>query len=64
MIEGNLPDNLVVQLDAVRFTGEGGHPMNEVTAFPRRDTVLLGMKAKDKFVVKNKPSRFQETDYN
>ena len=73
MAEGKLPDNLVVQLDAVRFTGEGGHPLNEVTAFPRRPTVPTGMSAVKEFMKnRNKkaqptvstPSRYQEEDYN
>ena len=65
MLEGSLPDNLVIQLDAIRFTGEGDHPLNTVTAFPRRNTVLTNIETVDKLVVaKKKPSPYQEEDYN
>ena len=64
MMDGKLPDNLVIQLDAVRFTGEGDHPLNTVTAFPRRNTVTSSIYTRDKFVPVSKPSRHQEEDDN
>merc|ERR1712198_574363 len=64
MLDGNLPDNLVVQLDAIRFTGEGDHPMDKVTAFPRRNTIYTSINARDQIVAKKKPSPYQEEDYN
>ena len=65
MMDGKLPDNLVIQLDALRFTGEGDHPPNTVSAFPRTNTVISSIYSKDsKYVPVSKPSRHQEEDYN
>ena len=66
MLEGSLPDNLVVQLDAIRFTGEGDHPLNTVTAFPRRNTIVTNIKHLEELGVapKKKHSKYQEEDYN
>ena len=64
-MDGKLPANLVIQADAVRFTGEGDHPLNTVTAFPRRNTVISSIYSRDnKHVPVSKPSRHQEEDYN
>ena len=63
MVDGNLPDNLVVQLNPVTFTGEGDHHLDQVTAFPRRNTVYTSIKARDT-IVKSKPSKYQEEEYN
>ena len=64
MIDGRLPENLVIQLDAVRFTGEGDHHLNTVSAFPRRNTVISSIYKRDNVVHQSKHSRHQEEEYN
>jgi len=59
---GLLPDNLVIQLNHVRFTGKGDHPMDTVTAWPRRDTVVTSRESKQDGK-KAKYSKYQEEDY-
>jgi len=46
---GQLPPNLQIQKDAVRFTGKGEHPMDQVTAYPRSSTIVTGLYARDKY---------------
>merc|ERR1712106_5464 len=46
---GLLPPNLVVQLDPVRFTGAGDHPMNTVNAYPRTNQYETNIYAKEKY---------------
>ena len=62
--DGLLPDNLVIQLDAVRFTGKGDSPMDKVSPWPRRDTVVTSIKSRDKYKGNKKDySKYQEEDY-
>ena len=62
--DGLLPDNLVIQLDPVRFTGKGDSPMDQVTAWPRRDTVVTSINTKEKYKGNKKEfSKYQEEDY-
>ena len=63
--DGNLPSNLVIQLEPIRFTGKGDHRLDQVSAFPRRETVVTGLKTRKKFnnVVPDY-SKYQEEDYN
>ena len=62
--DGLLPDNLVIQLDAVRFTGKGDSPMDKVSPWPRRDTVVTSIKSRDMYKGnKNDYSKYQEEDY-
>lgn len=46
---GSLPQNLVIQKDPIRFTGQGDHPLDKVTAYPRSRTLVTGLDARDKF---------------
>ena len=63
-LDGLLPDNLVIQLDAIRFTGKGDHPLDKVSAWPRRDTVISSIKSKDKYKGNQKEySQYQSEDY-
>ena len=60
--DGLLPDNLVIQLNHVRFTGKGEHPLDTVTAWPRRDTVVTSRNSKYE-ERKAKYSKSQQEDY-
>jgi hypothetical protein len=61
---GLLPPNLVIQLDPVRFTGKGDHPLDQVTAFPRTDSFVTDLYAKEKYgSVKASHTIWEETDY-
>jgi hypothetical protein len=44
-----LPDNLVIQLYDLRFSDKGVSLMNKVTAWPRRDTVVTSINARDMY---------------
>ena len=58
--EGLLPDNLVIQLDHVRFTGKGTHPLDQVSPWPRRENVSTTGTYR---VEKKEHSRYQQEDY-
>jgi len=45
----DLPPNLHIQKDPVRFTGKGDHKYDQVTAFPRSSTIVSGLYTRDKF---------------
>jgi len=61
---GRLPSNLVVQLDPVRWSGKGDHPLDRVDAYPRRDTVVNSIKTRHKYRgLKKEHSAWQEDDY-
>lgn len=47
--EGQLPPNLQIQKDPVRFTGKGEHRLDQVTAYPRSSTLVTGLYARDKY---------------
>ena len=62
---GELPDNLVVQKNAIRFSGKGDHPLDKVSAFPRNNTVLHSLTSRQKYQAQKKPyDYYQEEDYN
>jgi len=59
-----LPPNLVVRLDPIRFTGEGDHHLDKVTAWPRSDTLVTGLKAREKYANRrSKATVWEEEDY-
>ena len=63
--DGSLPPNLVIQRDAIRFTGKGDHEMDRVTAWPRRNTYIHSIKNNKKIEgFKSAYSKYQEEDYN
>jgi len=59
-----LPDNLVIKLDPIRFTGTGDHPLDKVTAWPRSSTLVTGLRAKEKYTSRLADfDPWEETDY-
>ena len=63
-IAGLLPPNLVVQLDPVLFTGEGDHPMNDVSAYPRTQRFETDIYAREKYPPRKADhSPYEEQDY-
>lgn len=61
---GSLPPNLCIQLDPVRFTGEGDHPLDKVTAWPRSNTIISSIHSKEKYPGRRVgTSKFKEDDY-
>jgi len=62
--EGILPPNLVIQLDPIRFTGKGDHPLDRVTAFPRANTLVTDIYAKEKYASREaEATAWEEEDY-
>merc|ERR1712059_11823 len=61
---GLLPPNLVIQLDPIRFTGKGDHPLDKVTAFPRSNTLVTDIYGKEKYASRRaEPTAWEEEDY-
>jgi large subunit ribosomal protein L50 len=59
-----LPANLVIQLDPIRFTGTGDHPLNTVTAWPRSDTLVTGLRARERYLTRPAAhTAWEEGDY-
>ncbi|CAG7730041.1 unnamed protein product [Allacma fusca] len=45
----DLPPNMYVQKEPVRFTEETSHYFGGITAFPRSSTIITGLRAKQKY---------------
>ena len=74
-----LPPNLVIQLEPHRFTGQGDNRLDQVnikpcslppslpqvTAWPRSDTLVTGLRAREKYASRPaEHSQYEETDYD
>jgi len=60
----DLPPNLHIQKDPVRFTGKGDNKFDQVTAFPRSSTIVSGLYTRDKFEAhETELDNYAEQDY-